>query len=236
MFWTKTLSAVVAFAVTLVVVRVIGKKALSQMTYWDLVSAIVLGALSADVVISTQTPRWLGIWVLLFWGSLTIAVGWLSLRSRPFRMAALGQPTLLVYRGKVLEEAMRKERLSLDGLMAQLRPKGYFHISEVELAVLEVDGKLSVTPTADKRPVTTGDLKVTPAKAAFTRPVISDGKIMYTNLEQYGHNRDWLMGELSRQGITDPAEVFAAEILPDGSLWVDRKQDGFQKGDLPPVH
>jgi uncharacterized membrane protein YcaP (DUF421 family) len=223
-FLRDTVAAVVAFGVAVVVVRLIGKKEISQMTMWELVSAIALGSFTANIVAVKDTPIWEGIWVVVLWGALTIAVDWAALRSKRFRVALASTPVVLVANGQLQEDAMRQQRITLELLRSQLRTKNVFSLSDVEFAILEPSGKISVQLKSQKRPATPADLHVSTAYSGPATALIEDSQVLTENLQHVGLSREWLLGELARQGIADTSEVFYAELNTDGSLYIDRRQ------------
>lgn len=233
-FWYMTVSTLVSFAVTFGVVRLIGKKQISTMTFWDLVSAIALGSLAANIVINLQVPLATSAWVVVLWGGLTILTGWGALRNRRFRGVVQGMPAVIVSNGKILEDVMRGERLNVDLLLTELRAQGVFSLSEVEFAVLEPNGKVSVLKKSQNLPVTPRDLQLGSPYKGLSNTVVLEGQVISPALERLGLSHEWLVGQLSSQGIHDPSEVFYAELATDGTLFVDRRADG--KSDLWKQH
>ncbi|MGE5675900.1 MAG: DUF421 domain-containing protein [Mycobacterium leprae] len=233
MFLRHTAAGIVAFGFTLFVVRLVGKKEVSQLTFFDLVSAIALGTLSAEVAGHFERPTWLSLWLVLLWGLLTIGASWVAIRSRVARGVLQGKPTIVVQNGKVLERSMAAERYNLDILLSQLRGKGIFNLADVEFAMLEPDGKLSVLPKSQQQPLTPADLKIPTEYEGLAKELVMDGRIMETNLEELGLTRQWLMGELRKQGITAVSEVFHAQLATNGSLYVDRIHDGVGRENDP---
>lgn len=225
-FWNMTLATLLSFAVTFAVVRLIGKKQVSTMTFWDLVSAIALGSLAANIIISTDVPLFNSAWVVVLWGGLAIATGWAALQNRKFRSVVQGMPAVLIANGKLCEDVMRRERLNLDLLMTELRAKGVFSVSEVEFALLEPNGKISVLKKSQNLPVTPKDLSVATGYKGVSTALVLDGQVIEKNLKQVGLDHHWLTARLAARGITDPADVFYAELGTDGTLYVDRRQDG----------
>jgi uncharacterized membrane protein YcaP (DUF421 family) len=225
-FWTMTLATLVAYGVTFGVVRLIGKKQISTMTFWDLVSAIALGSLAANIVITTDVSLGPAAWVVVLWGGLTVLTGWGALKSRGIRGLVQGMPVVVISNGKVLEGVLRKERLNVDLLLTELRAAGVFSLADIEFAVLEPNGKVSVLKKSQLQAVTPKDLNLHTTYKGLANSVILDGKVLPQNLSRLGLTQEWLITQLAGQGIQDPTEVFYAELGTDGALFVDRREDG----------
>lgn len=224
-FWNMTLATLIAFGVTFTMVRLIGKKQISTMTFWDLVSAIALGSLAANIIVNIDVPLWTSAWVVVLWGGLALLTGWVALQSRQVRALVQGMPVVIVSNGKVLEGVMRKERLNMDLLLTELRAAGVFSMADVEFAILEPNGKISVLKKSQVQPVTPKDLKLDTAYKGLAHTVLLDGQMLPQNLSRLGLTTEWLAAQLAKQGVDDPAEVLYAELGPDGSLFVDTRAD-----------
>lgn len=225
MFWRMTLSTLVAYPVAFFVVRLLGKKQISTLTFWDLVSAIALGSLAANIVVNPEEPLIVSAWVVVLWGILALGTGWLALKSRYMRGIVQGAPTLVIANGKILEEAMRRERLNIETLLAELRTQGVFTIDEVEFAVFEPSGKISVLKKSQNLPVTPSDLKLPTRYKGLSAALVMEGTVMSENLQRVGLDDAWLRQHLAAEGVANLDEVFYAELGTDGSLRIDRYDD-----------
>lgn len=154
------LRAAFAFIVLLVLTRLIGRRQFSQLTFFDFVSGTSIGAMAAIMATNMNVNIWGAFAALLTFIALLILNGYVVLESRPLRKLLRGEPVLVIHNAKVLEGNMGVMRYTMDDLMAQLREKGYFDFSQVEYAILETDGELSVLPKSQNRPVTPGDLNI----------------------------------------------------------------------------
>jgi uncharacterized membrane protein YcaP (DUF421 family) len=224
-FWNMTIATLVSFFVTFSMVRLMGKKQVSTMTFWDLVTAIALGSLAANIIVNTNVPLITSAWVVGLWAGLAMLVGWGAMQNRKVRSLVQGLPAIVISNGKVLEGAMRQERLNVDLLLAELRAAGVFSLADVEFAVLEATGKISVLKKTQVQPVTPKDLKLHTTYKGLASTVVRDGKVLRQNLNQLGLTEEWLLSCLAGQGIPDPAEVFYAELGTDGTLYVDKRED-----------
>ncbi|MFZ3172651.1 MAG: DUF421 domain-containing protein [Carboxydocellales bacterium] len=214
-----------AFFVILVLTRILNKEQIGQLTYYEYVTGITIGSMAATVAIDTQVKFLPDVLGLILWVVLTYLAGYASLKSRAARKLLEGEPTVLVHNGKILERNMAKLRYNLDDLLIQLRNKNAFNIAEVEFAILEPNGELSVLLKSQKRPLTPQDLQIPTKYEGVPSELIEDGKIIRANLQQVHVDEQWLLNELRKQGINDVQEVEYASLDNEGKLFVDKRQD-----------
>lgn len=219
------------YALLLVLLRVTGKREVGSLTAIDLVGFIMISEASIISIADGQIPLMVGMAPVLVLGVLEWVLAYLSLKDTRVRAAVTGEPSVLVAHGQVNPQALRKLRYSLGDLMAEMRAKNVANLADVEFAVLEPTGKLSLFPRAGARPVTADDLRslgVTQADPATTLPhasppatVILDGQVDDGALQRAGRDREWLAGELRRQGhADDPRRVLVAVLDGQGTLTV----------------
>jgi len=159
-----------------------------------------------------------------FLGSLTIAfaaigIGWLSLHKRFYNFDT--KPDIIIINGKVDKEALTRNRMNLPFLLSLLRLKGYAKVADVEFAIIEPDGNLSVIPKSQSRPVTPNDLNVATQYEGITLPLIIDGEIQYNNLKFAKLDVAWLNQEIMKAGAKRAEDVFLAELDTTGKLLID---------------
>lgn len=219
------LQTVLSFFSVLLLARILEKEQLSHLTYYEYVTGITLGSLAAGLAIDTVVPPGAVLLALVIYAGLTYLMGYVSLKSRVARKLLEGEPTIVIQNGKIMEENMKRLRYNVDDLLVQLREKGYFNISDVEFAILEPHGKLSVLPKSSKKPVTREDLQIPCGYEGITTELIVDGEVIYQNLKQNNLDEAWLIDQLRKQGINSPKEVLYAGLDTQGNLYVDRKRD-----------
>jgi len=217
--------SVVAFVVLLVLARIMGKKQISQMTFFDYVVGITIGSIAGAVSADQNVKLIDGLAATVVWGSFTVLIGVIALKSYRFRKAVQGEPTVLVQNGKVLEENLRKARMDATELMENLRENQVFRLADVEFAVLETNGQLSVMKKADKEPVTREDLRMKTGAKGEPRIVIMDGNVMRQTLESLGYTETWLLRKVREQGAKGFRDVFLAQVDADGNVYVDLYAD-----------
>lgn len=151
---------IIAFGMLLVIARVLGKPILSNMTFFDFVTGISLGAIAANLAFNLKVEFWHTFNSLLVFAATAYIISVISIRSRKARKWFTGSPTILIEGGKILEKNMKHVKYSLDSLMQSLREKDIFDLEEVEYVSLENNGKISVMKKAPYRNVTRKDMKM----------------------------------------------------------------------------
>lgn len=217
--------SIIVYLVLIFLTRLIGKKLLSQMTFFDFVIGITLGTIGAAFI----TLEVKGGYVLISPFILTLAViltGYVSLKSVPARKLLEGEPLIMIQNGKIYEKNMRKIRYHLDDLLMQLREKNVFDLSEVEFAILEPHGQLSVLKKSQNLPVTSADLGMSTKYKGVSSEIIRDGRIVEQNLRQNSLTHEWLYNELASRNIKRVEDVFLATLSTGGTLYVDLRDDG----------
>jgi uncharacterized membrane protein YcaP (DUF421 family) len=214
---------VVLFLIT----KLVGKKQISQISFFEYVSGITIGSIAAEVITGLETNIFYGTISILIFGLTTLFVDFTNLKSKKFRDFVEGRGAVLIKDGKIQEEVMKKERYSIDELATLLRKQNVFRVADVEFAVLEPSGDLSVLLKKENRPLTPKDLNLIVANEKEPQTVIMDGKILNEPLAASGKNRAWLFIELDKLGVTLD-NVFFAQIDSYGELTVDLYDDKIQ--------
>lgn len=218
-----------AFFTLLIFARILGKQQISQLTFFDYILGITIGSIAATLTTDLNTrvwPQWIG---LFTWSGIVFLLHWISLKWRYASKILDGEPTVVIMNGQVMEDAMRKMHYRMSDLSEQLREKGAFNISEVEFAVLETSGKLSVLKKSQHQPVTPSDLKLPSVYVGLSTELIYDGVVIPQNLRSLNLTRKWLASHLSTLGIHDESEVFLASLDTGGKLYVDQYRDTVRK-------
>jgi uncharacterized membrane protein YcaP (DUF421 family) len=222
---TIILRSIAAFFVLLFVCRLMGKKLISQLTFFDFATGITIGALAAAMSIRVGVPVLHAATGLIVWTVLTILIDMTVLKSLPVRKIIDGESTVIIQNGKLLERNMIRNRYNLDDLMQQLRERNIFDPSQVEFAVLEPNGELSVLPKTQYQTLTAKTLNLSTSYQGMITALVKDGKILDQNLLQNHLTREWLFAELKRRGIDDVTRVFYAALDTSGNLFVDVKRE-----------
>ncbi|MBE2978050.1 DUF421 domain-containing protein [Priestia megaterium] len=216
---------IISFGVLLLMTRIMGKKQVSQLTYFNYITGITIGAVAASITIDTSIDMSDGFTSIVCWSLLTVLVSYINLKSPKARILLDGQPTIVIKNGEILEKTLAGLRLNMDDLSMLLREKNIFSTQEVDYAVLEPDGQLSVLKKVDQQSVTKKDLKVAAVKPLYVpTEIIVDSKVITRNLKELGLSQSWLEKQLHQSGVK-LQDVFYGEIQSDGTLYVDKRQD-----------
>lgn len=216
--------SIIIFVLLIMLTRIIGKKLLSQMTYFDFVTGIIIGTIGGAFV-TTEVRGFYVLFSPVFLTVFVLLTGYLTLISVPARKLIEGEPLVVVQNGKIFEKNMGKIRYNADDLMMQLREKDVFDLGEVEFAILEADGKLSVLKKSQHLPLTPKDLNLPTDYKGISSEIIRDGKIVEQNLRQNNLTHEWLYNELASRHIKNIRDVFLATLSTEGNLFVDLRQD-----------
>lgn len=196
------------------------------MTFFNWASAIGIGSIAGNLAVNESTRIKDGVISLIVWTFFTIAMDMIDLKSKQGRTVTTGEPLIVIKAGKIMEGALKISRVDLDELQALLRQKDIFSLTDVDYAILETNGDLSVLKKESKQPVTKNDLNImSPKMDLFPLPteVISDGKINPGNLSKLHLDQNWLDRELQKARIHSAEDVFFAQVQRDGTLYIDRR-------------
>jgi len=207
----------------------IGRKAISQMTLFDFCVAITLGSVTANIGFGGDNSFESTVTVLITLGLMATITGYICMKSLNFRKFVNSEPLVIIDQNQIVQANMKKTRLTMTDLTSLLREKNVFNIADVNYAVFENDGKLSVQLKSDKKPATPADLQVHPPEEGLTKDLIIDGEIMYENLSALQLSDTWLYSELKTRGITEVKEVFFAALDSAGKLYVSKGIKGTEK-------
>lgn len=212
-------SIVVLFLIT----RLMGKKQISQLTFFDYVVGISIGSIASEMAATDKVPYFHALTAMIIYALFALFVSIITNKSIKARRFFSGKTYLIIDKGKILEQNLSKVHYDVNDLLSEARNAGYFNISDIEYALLETNGKISFMPKADKSPPTLSDLKIVREEEGLVANVIIDGEIMKENLKQRGFDDVWLKKELKRQKVNNISEVILATADRNGKLEVFRK-------------
>lgn len=201
-------SLVVLFFIT----KLIGKKQVSELSLFDYVIGISIGNFTAEMVMDVNGQYINGIVAIISFGVVSYLVSHLTAKSIVLRRFLIGTPTMIIENGKILTEGLRKAKIDVNDLLEQCRGAGYFDISEISYALMEVNGKLSILPKIDYQIPNLIDLNIKKEKEALTANVIIDGNLMIHNLENINKDIKWLNKELTKQGHSNYKNILLATV------------------------
>ncbi len=212
------------FFLTLVLIRLMGKRSMARMTPFSFVSYIVIGIFAALISANIITNLAFGFISMGVWIFLVIALEYLSIKSKWIHDLVNGRETVLIKKGKIMEENLMQSRLTGEELLRELRSKNAFNLADVEFAVMEATGEVNVFLKADRKPVTPHDLGQKVAPAAEPQTVIIDGNVMNEALASLSLNKEWLELQLKNAGVSLD-NVFLGQANSSGELYLDLFDD-----------
>jgi uncharacterized membrane protein YcaP (DUF421 family) len=198
------------------------------MGFFDFVVAITLGSLTANMAMGTHKTTYSAAILIALFAILDIVTALLQLKSKPFEKLVSSEPVVLVSRGEIVKANLGKLRLTLHKMNSLLREKDAFNIADVEYAILETTGMVSVLLKSDKKPLTPADMSITKPPSGLTVDLILDGEIQNENLMAAGKDVTWLLRELSDKGYSgvNVKDIFFAALDPTGTLYVSLGKPG----------
>lgn len=200
-----------------------GKREIGQLSAIDLVVAIVIAELAAIPLADLNIPLIRGILPIAILTLAQISLSLLCLKNNAFRRIIYGKPNILIANGKIQQKEMRKARYNMDDLLTQLRERNVFNIADVEFAVLETSGQLTVSLKSQKRPVSVGDLKIRTDYEGMPLTLIDDGEVNYEGLKDANLDIEWLKKELQKRNINSINQVFYASLSSNGDIYLVEK-------------
>ncbi|SDC62063.1 MULTISPECIES: DUF421 domain-containing protein [unclassified Candidatus Frackibacter] len=225
-----TIQTFLAFFSILFFTRLLGKQQIAQLSFHDYVNGITFGSIAAVLATDLSQRTWQHLIGLFLFALLTFLMEWITIKSRKARKVIEGEPLVLVHNGKILEDNMKKARFNLKELAAQLRKNNLFDVDQVEYAILETDGSLSVMPKPEYRSLTPQDMGLSFAPEAIPATIIIEGKLLTPNLKQHNLNRVWIKEQLQSHGVDDIQDVFMASYDPSKQkLYIDLYDDELGK-------
>lgn len=216
---------VILYVLIITGLRLMGKRQIGELEPSDLVLAMMLSDLASVPMQDFGIPLLSGVIPILTLLSLSMLLSTISLHSLRFRELLCGKPAVLISRGVLQQDVMRKNRYTADELLEELRQQGYASIEDVKYAVLENSGQLSVLPWSRCQPPTAEQLGYT-AEDSTTMPVIlvDDGRVLRKNLTHCGRNEAWLTRELRSRGLASPKDVFLLTLDENGGIFCVEKE------------
>jgi len=214
------LETLVGFLCLFALTKILGKTQITQITAFDFIAALVLGELVGNALYDKEVGIPQVIYAVFLWGGLIYITEWITQKFKGSRAILEGRPSVIIYEGKLQYKNMKKGRLDINQLQHLLRSKDVFSLQDVEYAVLETDGTVSVLRKTLEQTPSRGDLKLKAQKVKLARTLITDGEIVWDNLREEGLDEGWLEKELQKQQFTSAKDVLYAEYKKGEALHV----------------
>ena len=216
--------AIIIYILVLLATRIMGKREIGQLQPFEFAIALMLADLGTIPMADVGIPILNGIIPMLGLIFMHVLISIINIKSVRIRQAICGKPRILIYRGRIDEQAMKKERFTITELQEKLRSKDVFSLTEVEYAILETNGDITVVRKPAKRGVIVEDLGIKSRYEGLAYDLVIDGKIMDKNLKEIGKDRQYLLSKLDEAGIK-PENTLIATIDGKGEFFFQRKEE-----------
>lgn len=210
--WDVTVRAISSLVTLFLITKMLGKKQVSQLSLFDYVIGISIGNFAAEMTINLESKEVNGIWAVVLFGLFAYFISYLTMKSIVLRRFFMGTPTILIQDGKILEKNLKKMKFDINDMLEEIRSSGYFDLSQVEYAILEPNGEVSILPKPEYRPLTPKDMKVNVGREGLCSNIIIDGKIMHNNLKNIKKDEKWLNKTLKVKGYSDISKILLATV------------------------
>lgn len=213
------LTAFFSAASIFVFAKLMGHKQIAQLDIFDYLNGITMGSIAAELATELENPV-LPFTALVIYSSIAIILSIMANKLPRTRKIINGTPTILMSNGTIYRKNLKKSKLDLSEFLMMCRMQGYFDLSNIQVAVYEYNGSLSILPVSTQRPATPQDMGLNPSKAEMFTEVIMDGRIMGENIKRMGMDDTWLTRSLNKQGYKSAKEIFLAVCDSNGNLTV----------------
>lgn len=215
--------SIILYIIVLIVMRLMGKREIGQLQPFELAIAIMIADLASVPMSEVGIPIINGIIPILGLLVMHLIISYINLKSMKMRGLICGKPSILIYRGKINETIMRKERFTINELQERLRSNSINDISDVEYAILETSGQVSVIEKPNKRTTIPEDFNIMPEYEGISYDLVIDGKVMNENLKILNKDYKWLKNEVNKFNM-EPEEALLVTINGKGNFFCQKKE------------
>ena len=216
--------SILLYIIVLIVMRLMGKREIGQLQPFELAISIMIADLASTPMADTGIPLTNGIIPILALLVMHLVISILNMKSIKARQILCGKPSILIYRGKIDEKSLKKERFTVNELEERLRGNNIVNIGDVEYAILETSGQITVIQKPNKRTTIPEDFGIEPEYEGIAYDLIVDGKVMYENLKILKKDYDWLKKQVNKFGIL-PEQALLVTIDGKGNFFCQKKEE-----------
>ena len=216
--FTVILASLFSAAVLFIIAKIIGHKQVAQLEFFDYITGITIGSIAAELATTLDKPWWKPTVSMIVFGVITVILSVLTRKLPRSRKFINGTPTIVLNDGKLYRKNMKKAKLELSEFLLLCRQEGYFNLDDIQTAVYEYNGKLSILPVSTKRPLNPEDMKLSPPPEHIGTEVIMAGRILGGNLRRRNLSKAWLQNELKAQGYQSAKQIFLGVCGKDDRL------------------
>lgn len=223
-YWIKIpILSFSSLIVLFILTKIMGNKEISQLSMFDYTIGITIGSIAAEMATSLDANFMEPLIAMVVYAIVAVLISLISSKSLVFRRIIQGKSVILYDNGRIYRENFKKTNLDLNEFLMQCRTSGYFNLAEIQTAILESSGKISILPKSLKRPVNPEDLHLNPPTDNIVTNLILDGKILKQNLKAIGKNEEWLLNQIKNQGIPKLNQIFLATYDNENNLSIYKK-------------
>ena len=215
--------SILIYIFVLIVMRLMGKREIGQLQPFELAIAIMIADLASIPMTDSGIPITNGIISILGLLLMHLVISFLNVKSIKAREIICGKPTILIYRGKIDEKALKKERFTINELEERLRGNNIYNLGDVEYAILETSGQVTVIQKPEKRNTIPEDFNIIPDYGGIPYDLVVDGKIMEKNLQAIGKNYQWLKKQVEKFNMK-PEEALIVTYDAKGQIFCQKKE------------
>jgi uncharacterized membrane protein YcaP (DUF421 family) len=214
---------VILYAIVVIIMRMMGKRQIGQLQPFELVIAIMVSDLASIPMQDIGIPLLYGIIPIVTMLFIQILLSFIQLKSQKFRDVLCGRPSLLIKNGQIQMQELKSQRFNLNDLMEELRIKGYFNLDDIEYAVLETSGQISVIAKTSKETVTKEDIKIMPVQEKLPITLVLDGEIQDENIKILKKDKKWLYSLFKKNNINNENQLIVAILDSKGKFYYQKR-------------
>ncbi|WP_010649966.1 YetF domain-containing protein [Oceanobacillus massiliensis] len=219
-YFSMFIETLFGFLALFILTKILGKTQINQITPFDFISALLLGELVGNALFDPESGIPEICFVLIVYGVLMYVSEIITQKFKRTRHLIEGSPSIVIYNGKLIRDTMKKNKLDINQLQHLLRAKDIFSLQEVEFAILEANGTLSVLKKSDYQSPNRKDLMLAPLEVHLPITLINDGEIIFDNLREKNLTEDWLLEAINKQGFQHITDIFYAEYAENKELFI----------------
>lgn len=201
------LTSVLSAAALFIIAKIMGHKQMSQLDFFDYITGITIGSIAAELATELEEPL-KPLIAMVVYGVITVILTTITSKLPKMRKFINGTPTIIMNNGKIYHKNLKKAKIDLSEFMVMCRQEGYFNLADIQTAIFEYNGRLTILPVSTKRPINPEDMNLSPQPEYISTEVIMDGRILDDNLKRMGLDTKWLQKQIKDQGFKSAKEVF----------------------------
>lgn len=201
------LTSLLSVAALFIMAKIMGHKQMAQLDFFDYITGITIGSIAAELATELEEPL-KPLVAMLVYGVIAFSLSVLTGKIPGLRKFVNGTPTIIMNDGKIYRRNMKKAKLDLSEFMVMCRQEGYFNLDDIQTAVFEYNGRLTILPKSEKRPLNPADMSLSVEAEEISTEVIMDGRVLEENLKRMGLDKIWLQKQIKAQGYKNAKEIF----------------------------